>query len=136
MLVQRAKKMTVEEIKKTNTDATVGPDPPPPSSPQGGGSVPTILDRSPPLPDAARPPTFGKPDGGPLLSTHQRDFLHPGPAQDGRGERQARSNDMRAKHFEFSFGPPPLTSGGVSAGSDRALNVLLFRSGGRLQVDL
>eukprot|EP00667_Euglena_gracilis_P010415 EG_transcript_10599 len=52
--------------------------------------------------------TFGKPDGGPLLSTHQRDFLHPGPAQDGRGERQARSNDMRAKHFEFSFGPPPL----------------------------
>lgn len=55
--------------------------------------------------------SFGKPDPNPLMSTHQADFVRPPLEGDTKSEREARSQDMRSKHFEFGFGPlPPMQS--------------------------
>lgn len=60
--------------------------------------------------------TFGKPDLTPLRSTHQCDFVNPGPNTDSQAERDRRARDMRSKHFDFGFGacPPARTEAQAS----------------------
>uniref|UniRef100_A0A7S4G4J0 Uncharacterized protein n=1 Tax=Eutreptiella gymnastica TaxID=73025 RepID=A0A7S4G4J0_9EUGL len=49
-------------------------------------------------------------DRGPVKTTNQLDFTNPGPSEESKGLREARSQYMRDKHFDLGYNEDPLQS--------------------------